>query len=121
MGRYKLIAVGAAAALALPGCGPTPPQAPGPEAHRLNVALSILSSACGHAAEVQAFSRSPTQIRGLDRSAAAEIPVVARIYRRNPGWVFQGKTVARLVRISVGFLNDCGLHQAASRLQRAAP
>jgi hypothetical protein len=107
------------AALLLPGCGATPPQAPGPVAYQLNKALSTFSTACGHAAEVSAFSRSGSELAGLDRLAAGKVPVVARIYHRDKAWVFQGKTVAQLVQMSVSFLTECGLHGAAARLTRA--
>jgi hypothetical protein len=109
-----------AALLALAGCGPPPSQAPGPEAHRLNTSLSALSTACGHAYEVEAFDRSPAATAGLDRQASAQIPAIVAIYRRNPNWVFQGKTVAELVQMSESYLDSCGLHGAAQKLRAAA-
>jgi hypothetical protein len=116
VGRRRLIVV---AALAAVGCGPTPPQAPGPEAHRLNESLSTFSTACGHAIEVQTFSRDTRALRALERQALAQVPTVVTIYKRNPQWIFQGKTVAELVRLSVSYLDECGLHRAASRLRAA--
>jgi hypothetical protein len=58
-------------------------------------------------------------MRGLDELAASRTADVARIYHQNSGWVFQGKTVAQIVRMSVSFLTDCGLHGAAERLRTA--
>ena len=117
MGRRRLIAV--AGALLLAGCGATPPQAPGPEAHRLNKALSTFSSACGHAAEIQEFSNDARAMTITEHQAQTQIPPVARVFGQNPDWIFQGKTVAELVDMSVSFLDECGLHQSARRLRAA--
>ena len=115
MGRRGLIV----AALLLAGCGPTPPQAPGPEAHRLNEALSTFSSACGHATEIQEFTNDARDMTITEHQAQAQIPHLARIYRQNPDWIFQGKSVAELVQMSSKFLDECGLHQTARRLRAA--
>ena len=115
MGRRGLIVV---AALAV-GCGPTPPQAPGPEAHRLGTSLSALSTACGNATEIQAFTNNARALAATERGAQSQVPVLAGIYRRNPAWIYQGKTVRELVAMSVTYLDECGLHAAARRLSRA--
>jgi hypothetical protein len=115
VGRRGLIVLAAAALAA--GCGPTPPQAPGPEAHRLNKALSTFSSACGHATEIQEFTNDARDMTITEHQAQAEIPHLARVYRQNPDWIFQGKTVSELVQMSIKFLDECGLHQSARRLR----
>ena len=115
MGRRGLIVL----AVVLAGCGPTPPQAPGPEAHQLNKALSGFSSACGHATEIQTFTNDARAMTITEHQAQRQIPTVARIYKRNPSWTFQGKTVAQLVQMSETFLDECGLHQSARRLRAA--
>jgi uncharacterized protein YjiS (DUF1127 family) len=117
--RRRLSPLAAAVLAAVAGCGPTPPQAPGPEAHRLNTALSTFSTACGHAAEIQAFTHSGRAMTITEHQAQSKVPVVAAIYRRNPSWIFQGKTVAELVSMSERLLDECGLHQAADRLRSA--
>jgi hypothetical protein len=117
VGRRRLIVV--ALALLAAGCGPTPPQAPGPQAHQLNMALSQISTACGHASQVQAFTNDKRSMTILERQAGSQVPAIARVYRQNPGWIFQGKTVAELVRMSRTFLDACGLHGAERRLERA--
>lgn len=116
MGRRGLIAAAAAAALA--GCGPTPPQAPGPQAHQLNESLSEISSACGTAAEIQAFSNDPKAMAASERQAAKQVDTLAAIYKRNSSWVFQGKSVGQLVVMTNTYLDECGLHGAAARLRR---
>jgi hypothetical protein len=115
VGRHWLIAV----ALVAAGCGPTPPQAPGPEAYRLNKALSSLSTACGHAYEIRTFTKSPRALAAAERQAEKQIPVLAETYSRDPNWVFQGKTVAQLVQMSRTYLDQCGLDRAARRLAAA--
>jgi hypothetical protein len=117
VGRRGLIAFAAAALVA--GCGPPPPQAPGPQAHRLNQSLSTVSTACGHAVEIQAFSNSKRALTITEHQAQSHLPDLVRIYRQNPDWIFQGKTVAQLVRMSITFLDECGLHDTAGRLRRA--
>src|SRR4051794_32177917 len=102
------------------GCGPTPPQAPGPEAHRLNKALSTFSSACGHATEIQEFTNDAREMTITEHQAQRQIGPLVRIYRQNPDWIFQGKSVAELVQMSGTFLDECGLHVAGRRLRKAA-
>jgi hypothetical protein len=116
VGHRRLIIVLSAVLLAA-GCGPTPPQAPGPEAHQLNLALSTFSSACGHAGEIQEFDNSARDMTITEHQAESKVPVLARIYKRNRNWIFQGKTVAELVQTSNSFLDECGLHAAARRLR----
>lgn len=114
----RLIALALLAALA--GCGPRPPQAPGPQAHRLNEALSRLSTACGHAVEIQAFTNSARDMAVTEHQAQAQVPALVAIYRQDPGWVFQGKTVRQLVTMSASYLDECGLHAAARSLRESA-
>jgi hypothetical protein len=120
VGRRGLIVVAVAVVAGVTGCGPTPPQAPGPEAHRLNKALSTFSMACGHAAEIQEFTNSARAMTITEHQAQSQIPPVAKIHKRNPRWIFQGKTVAQLVQMSSTFLDECGLHVAARRLRAEA-
>ena len=115
MGRRGLIA----AAVVLAGCGPTPPQAPGPQAHQLNQSLSAISSACGQASEIQAFSNNKRDMAVTEHQAENQIPTLVRIYRRNPSWIFQSKSVKQLVQMSISFLDECGLHAAAAKLRAA--
>ena len=116
MGRHRLIAL---AALIVAGCGPTPPQAPGPEAHQLNQSLSSISTTCGQATAVQTFTNDRRAMAALEQQAGQQVPTLARIYKRNPAWVFQSKTVAELVQLSRTYLDECGLHGAARRLAAA--
>ena len=117
MGDRRLIVAAAAAAL-LAGCGATPPQAPGPQAHQLNEALSAFSGACGDAAQIQAFANDPRDMAAVEHQAQKQVPVLAKIYKQNPNWIFQGKSVADLVSTSSTFLDECGLHAAASQLRK---
>jgi hypothetical protein len=116
VGRRRLIA----AAVVLAGCGPTPPQAPGPEAHQLNQSLSAISGACGQASAIQAFSNDKRDMATAGRQAEKQIPALVKIYKRNPNWIYQGKSVKQLVQMSISYLDQCGLHAAARRLGAAA-
>lgn len=115
MGRRWLITL----AVVLAGCGPTPPQVPGPQAHQLNESLSSISTACGHATEIQTFSNDRSALAKQEKQATQQIPTLVRIYKQSPAWIFQGKTVAQLVVMTRTFLDDCGLHAAARRLHHA--
>lgn len=117
MGDRRLIVAALVALLA--GCGPTPPQAPGPQAHQLNETLSALSGACGHAAEIQTFANNARDMKIMERQAQAQVPTIAKIYKQNKNWIFQGKSVAQLVQMSSSYLDECGLHEAARRLRAA--
>lgn len=116
MGARRLIAL---ALVALAGCGATPPQAPGPQAHQLNESLSAISGACGHAAEIQAFSNDARDMAITEHQAESNVPTLAKIYKQNPDWVFQGKSVSQLVVMTETYLDECGLHGAALRLRQA--
>jgi hypothetical protein len=107
------------ATVVLASCGATPPQAPGPQAHQLSEALSTFSTACGHAAEIQEFSNDARAMTITEHQAQTQIPALARVLGQNPDWIFQGKTVAELVDMSVSLLDECGLHQSARRLREA--
>jgi hypothetical protein len=119
VGRHGLIAGAIAIACAVTGCGPTPPQAPGPQAHQLNTALSTFSTACGHAAEIQAFSNDARALALTEHQAQKQVPTLVKIYKLNPAWIFQGKSVGELVAMSETFLDECGLHRTARRLRAA--
>ena len=115
MGRRGLILLVTVLAA---GCGPTPPQAPGRQAHQLNVSLSSISTACGQAIEVMTFSSGGSALAKAEKQAEQQIPTLARIHTQNAAWIFQGKTVAELVVMTKTYLDECGLHAAARRLQR---
>jgi hypothetical protein len=118
VGRRRLIALAGALAL-LPGCGATPPQAPGPQAHQLNSALGAISTACGHASEIQEYTNDARDMTITEHQAESQIPTLVRIYKQNPAWIFQGKSVGDLVVMTQTFLDECGLHNAAARLRKA--
>lgn len=103
----------------LAGCGPTPPQAPGPQAHQLNESLSSISTACGDASAIRTFSNDRSALAKPEKQAGQQIPTLVRIYKQNPAWIFQGKTVAQLVVMAKTYLDACGLHAAARRLHHA--
>jgi hypothetical protein len=119
VGCHRLITAAAGTLLlALAGCGATPPQAPGPEAYRLNNALSAISTACGDATEIQTFTNDARDMTITEQQAEKQVPVLAQIYRRDRNWIFQGKSVGELVSMSSALLEECGLHVAARSLRQ---
>jgi hypothetical protein len=107
-------------ALATTGCGPTPPQAPSAQAKKLDSATSDIATACGLSYQVTAF---PGDHRGdlanLETSATSSARKLASVYRRNPAWIYQGESVARIVHDGTAMLLACGLHDAAGALSAA--
>jgi hypothetical protein len=110
----------AAAALALAACGPTPPQAPLPYAKKLDSATSGISTACGLAEQVTAFSgRYHKDLTTLEVTAGSSSLKLAAVYHKNPAWIYQGETVRQIVTDSVSLLGSCGLHRAQAQLKLA--
>ena len=107
-------------ALALAACGPLPPQAPLPYAKKLDSATSGISTACGLAEQVSAFSgQHDRDLITLEVTAGSSSLKLASVYHRNPAWIYQGETVRQIVTDSVSLLGSCGLHRAQAQLKRA--
>jgi hypothetical protein len=106
-----------AAAVAIAGCGPTPPQAPLAQAKKLDEATSGISTTCGLTYQLTAFpgKREP-DMSVLEGTAASAVDKLASVYARNPAWIYQGETVAQIVKDSVTLLRQCGLAKAQERL-----
>lgn len=101
-------------------CGPTPPQAPLPYAKKLDSATSGISTACGLAEQVSAFSgQHGKDLITLEVTAASSGLKLASVYRKNPSWIYQGETVRQIVTDSVSLLGSCGLRGAQAQLKRA--
>jgi hypothetical protein len=104
--------------LALSACGPTPPQAPFEQAKKLDNATSGISTACGLSSQVTAFPPVDQKALGtLEATATEDARKLARVYHRNPQWIYQGETVEQIVRDSLTALDACGLHAAAATLR----
>jgi hypothetical protein len=108
------------AGLILAACGPTPPQAPLPYAKKLDSATSGISTACGLAEQVTAFSgEHGSDLITLEVTASNSGLKLASVYRKNPAWIYQGETVRQIVTDSVSLLGSCGLHRAQAQLKLA--
>lgn len=108
------------AALAIAGCGATPPQAPLPEAKKLDSATGDISADCGLTYQVAAFAGDHrAELAYLEATASVSARKLATVYRRNPAWIYQGETVHDIVRDSLSMLSACGLTKAESTLAQA--
>lgn len=117
----KRTLIASAAALALAGCGPSPPQAPLKQAMRLSVATSGISTACGLAYQLTAFpANHAADLESLEATASASATKLASVYARNPAWIYQGDTVSEIVADGISMLRACGLRRAAGVLSAAA-
>jgi hypothetical protein len=116
--RHRSLAlVTTALALAVSACGATPPQAPLPEAKKLDTSTSGISTACGETYQVTAFPGDHRRdLATLDATATSSARKLASVYRRNPAWIYQGETVAAIVKNAVSTLSDCGLPGARATL-----
>jgi hypothetical protein len=105
-------------AAATAACGPTPPQAPLPEAKKLDSSTSGISTACGLSSQVTAIPPvDHAALTTLDVTAGNDARKLASVYARNPNWIYQGQTVRQIVRESLTMLDACGLHGAALTLR----
>lgn len=107
-------------ALALAGCGATPPQAPLPQAKKLDGATSGISTACGESHQVTAFPGDHrSELTTLVVTASSKARQLASVYERDPAWIYQGETIRQIVKDSLSMLRSCGLAQAARVLAQA--
>ena len=98
-------------------CGATPPQAPFHEAQKLDKSTSGISTACGETYQVTAFGGDHRRhLETLEATATSNARKLASVYRRNPAWIYQGETVAAIVKDAVSTLSDCGLDGAKATL-----
>lgn len=108
-------------ALAIAGCGPTPPQAPFHEAQKLDSATSGIATACGESYQVTAFAGDHRRdLKTLEATATTAANKLAGVYLRNPAWIYQGDTIEEIVHDGISMLRECGLHRAATALTRDA-
>ena len=120
MSRHLRILVCLGAALAIAGCGPTPPQAPLPYAKKLDSATGDMSTDCGLTYQLTAFDGDHrAELAQLEATASVSARKLATVYRRNPAWIYQGETVHDIVRDSLAMLSACGLTKAESTLAHA--
>lgn len=71
----------------------------------------------GETAQVTAFPGDHRRdLATLEATAASSARKLASVYRRNPAWVYQGETVAAIVKDATSSLDDCGLHAARAML-----
>jgi hypothetical protein len=107
-------------AVALCGCGATPPQAPLADAKRLDASTGTISTACGESYQLSSFAGGDRQdLQTLEATATAAARKLASVYARNPAWIYQGETVSQIVRDSTSMLRSCRLQGAAGALASA--
>jgi len=107
------------ATLAIAACGPPPPQAPYLYAKQLDSATSGISTDCGLAYQVTAFpGEDRKDLIALEATASTSVRKLAKVWKRNPTWIYQGETVRQIVGASLQMLDSCGLRQAGAELAR---
>ena len=104
----------------LAGCAQPGTQAPKPQAARLAVGTSDISTACGYLEELTAFGgrrgRSLSSIESMAQTGAQKL---ARVYAVDHTDIYQGDSIGALLGDSISLLHDCGLRGPEATLQRA--
>ncbi|MGO9820192.1 MAG: hypothetical protein ACLPTJ_06020 [Solirubrobacteraceae bacterium] len=123
MRRSGLIAaalVMVAVAVAVGGCGATPPQASLLDAKRLDASTGAISTACGESYQLLAFA-GPDRggLARLEATAIAAARKLASVYVRDPAWFYQGETISEIVHDATSMLRSCRLGEAAAALVSA--
>lgn len=119
-GLARNLAGVAVSLIALVGCSQPGTQASKPEAAKLAVGTSDISTACGYLEELRAFARpDPTTLGPIRSMAQIGAAKLADVYARDETGIYQGDSVGALLGDSISLLHDCGLTGAARTLQRA--
>jgi hypothetical protein len=115
--RSPIVITVGLAAIAVAGCGATPPQAPLAQAKKLDAATSGIANACGLSYQTTAFAdgRRPN-LSTLESTAITEAGKLASVYVLNPNWIYQSETVRAIVHDSISLLGDCRLTAAEATL-----
>jgi hypothetical protein len=108
-----------AAAFLATACGAPPPQAPFRYAKKLDSATSGISTDCGLSYQVTAFPGDHTKdLITLEATASTSVRKLAKVWKLNPDWIYQGETIRQIVGASLSMLDSCGLHRARTELAR---
>ncbi len=117
--RRSLAVLAGVVALALTGCGAPPPQAPLPEAMKLDASTSGISNACGESYQVTKFDAGDRRdLETLEATAEHEARKLASVMAKNANWIYQGQTVREITHEAIVMLQACGLTQAGAALTK---
>jgi hypothetical protein len=119
--RPRLLLAAVLLALLGSGCGAKPPQAPASEASAINTTVSELASRCGEAREILTTGEGTARLPALDHAAMGRATPLLSVLRKNAAWIYQGDTVAEIVKTWAADLAGCGLSRTAGELARAQP
>ena len=115
--RRGVGAVAVSAAL-LGGCAQPGTQAPKPQAAKLAVGTSDISTACGYLEGLSAFgaAQSRGSIVPMARTGARKL---ASVYAVDQTGIYQGDSIGALLGDSISLLHDCGLSGPEQILKQA--
>jgi hypothetical protein len=106
--------------MALTGCAQPGTQAPKPEAAKLAVGTSDISTACGYLEEVTAFGgRKGKKLTSIQSMAQTGARKLASVYAHDQTDIYQGDSIGALLGDGISLLHDCGLSGAENTLKRA--
>jgi hypothetical protein len=108
------------AAALLAGCAQPGTQAPKPQAAKLAVGTSDISTACGYLEEREGFGRPSQQnLASLESMAEDGARRLAAVYAKDQTGIYQGDSIGALLGDSISLLHDCGLPKAEKTLKQA--
>lgn len=105
---------------ALAGCAQPGTQAPKPQAAKLAVGTSDISTACGYFEELTAFGgRHGENLAPIESMAQTGAKKLADVYASDQTDIYQGDSIGAVLGDSISLLHDCRLTGPEETLKRA--
>jgi hypothetical protein len=105
---------------ALAGCAQAGTQAPKPQAAKLAVGTSDISTACGYLEEATAFGARPAvNLAPIESMAETGAKKVADVYAEDQTDIYQGESIGAVLGDSISLLHDCRLTRPEQMLKQA--
>jgi hypothetical protein len=109
-----------AAALGVAACAQPGTQASRPQAAKLAVGTSDISTACGYLEERGAFGDlRPKNRASLEALAQTGARKLAAVYAVDQTDIYQGDSIGALLGDTISLLHDCGLTKGEQTLRQA--
>jgi hypothetical protein len=104
----------------LAGCAQPGTQAPKPQAAKLAVGSSDISTACGYREELTAFGGRPgASLNSIESMAQTGARKLAGVYALDQNDIYQGDSIGALLGDAISLLHDCGLTGPEQTLRHA--
>ncbi|MBV8431653.1 MAG: hypothetical protein JO244_10850 [Solirubrobacterales bacterium] len=115
-GQASVVVAGLCVVLA--GCAQPGTQAPKPQAAKLAVGTSDISTACGYVWELTAYRRR-ANLSAEASMAETGAQKLAAVYAQDQTGIYQGDSIGALLGDTISLLQECGLTRPERTLQHA--